>query len=555
MALDPETLEMNFKGSAYGLSARRLWEHTELGQVNVFACSVNSLEGRKDPAAFIDLVRLHCRGFWLLGCTLSQWRAGASATASRAADCGPLPDFDQSAAVQDFVSAVADHLARLSMRLATRRQYIDFLPAAQAHDVFAQPFVFSTLRRQLRGLGKVKASPTQWERTVENFQKKGLRIDELRHSGLVPALLARNDRLEQITGDEVLSLCNFSAARLSVIPVVSDAQRQLRFAAASTPPLKRAKNLAKAQIGQKRAVVKVDPVLGYRLEKIEHQSLWGPETHWQAVAHDGRVVKFGQQQDLMDTAESAEKLAADDAGLRLPKRLALGRWSNLAWSGGKDYREWLVTLPYYPASYLSSHFAVLNVLAHIRCDVRDGAEGERVLMVQEIQSDWAKHLRGEVALLDADDPMHEQLPPFWKEWSALAMKLVLLHAAHQGFDAVAWTRGAHQVFRYKGLGARGLNQLYDQILPREVSRLVKPFGGVCEQLGVFVPANFGIRRTESGYEVYTTDGDVLGVAPTLEDTRQFVPDGGHELLYEVHGVRLTAASRQAMLAAGFPAWG
>ena len=133
--------------------------------------------------------------------------------------------------------------------------------------------------------------------------------------------------------------------------------------------------------------------------------------------------------------------------------------------------------------------------------------------------------------------------------------LVLLHAAHQGLDAVAWTRGAHQVYRWGGLGATGLTELYDRTLPREVNRIMKPFGGACETLGVFVPTNFSIKQTENGYEVYSPEDELLGTALTLEDARQFVPDEGHELLYEVRGVRLSGQVRQAILNSGFPAWG
>ena len=137
----------------------------------------------------------------------------------------------------------------------------------------------------------------------------------------------------------------------------------------------------------------------------------------------------------------------------------------------------------------------------------------------------------------------------------LVMKLMLLHAAHQGLDAVAWTRGAHQGHRWNGLGMAGLIELYDRTLPREVSRMMKPFAGVCETLGVYVPTNFSIKRAESGYEVYSSENELLGTALRLEDARQFVPDQGHELLYEVHGVRLPDQVRQAMLKSGFPAWG
>jgi len=131
--------------------------------------------------------------------------------------------------------------------------------------------------------------------------------------------------------------------------------------------------------------------------------------------------------------------------------------------------ELRLTLPYYPGSYLSGHFKVRNVLAHVRCDVRAGGDDERVLMLQEVQSDWAQRARRAVST-GTMKSVDEVPPPFMKEWAALTMKLVLLHAAHQGLDAVAWTRGSHQVYRWKGLGAAGLTELYDRTLPRDVSR-------------------------------------------------------------------------------------
>ena len=153
------------------------------------------------------------------------------------------------------------------------------------------------------------------------------------------------------------------------------------------------------------------------------------------------------------------------------------------------------------------------------------------------------------------DENDEVPPPFMKEWSALVMKLVILHASYQGLDAVAWTRGEQQVHRWNGLGAGGLIALYDQTLPREVNRIMKPFGGGCELMGVFVPTNFSIKQTENGYEVRSPENELLGVAATLVDAQAFVPDEGHELLFDVHGVRLPEATRRAILEGGFPAWG
>ena len=175
-------------------------------------------------------------------------------------------------------------------------------------------------------------------------------------------------------------------------------------------------------------------------------------------------------------------------------------------------------------------------------------------MLQEIQSDWAQRARRAASTGESNED-DELPPPFIKEWHALAMKLVLLHAAHRHMDAVAWTRGAHQVSRYKRLGAAGLTQLYDRTLPRGVNRMLKPFGGVCETMAVFVPTNFRLVQTESGYAVYSSEDELLGTAATMQEARRFVPDQGHEWLYDVHGVRLTDTLRNAILSRGFPAWG
>jgi hypothetical protein len=551
-SLTPATLESHPSESEFGLSARRLWEHSELGQISVFAQAISARQELNDPAAFIDVVSFASDHFMLAGFTLADLKAGRIPAAYAGLDKQLFAGLADAKAAVAFIQRVAAHLDRCSLRRATRDQHAQFLPPARSEHAFGVPHLFSTLRHRLRDLGK--SSAAQWQHTIANFQKKGLRAEELSKSGLVPALEALAATGRHAGGADLIRECDFAALRLSVIPVVNEAQRQLQFASTPARALTRTKKLPKAQAGQARTVVGFDRVLGYRIEQIEHQALWGLERHWQAVTHGGQVLRDETLLTLFDSSESASALAAGHARQHFPKRVALGRWGHIAWTGGEDYREWLITLPYYPTSYFSSHFSVRNILAHVRCDVREGADGERVLLLQEVQSDWAQNVRRAVSagMMGPDDP---ECPPFWREWPALAMKLVLLHAAHQGLDAVAWTRGAHQVFRYNGLGATGLTELYDRTLPREVSRMLKPFGVGCETLGVFVPTNFSIKRSENGYEVYTAESELLGTAPTLEGARNFVPDGGHELLYEVHGVRVPASIRKAILEQGFPAWG
>jgi hypothetical protein len=145
-------------------------------------------------------------------------------------------------------------------------------------------------------------------------------------------------------------------------------------------------------------------------------------------------------------------------------------------------------------SYQSSHWKEdPNVLAHMRVQDRIGPNGEKILHVEEIQSDWHQagrkkgyqHQGGtltpeekarytelvlknlseltagehdELMRLSAKTPLTEseilankdKVPdaPFKKNWHELAMKRLLNYAADQGYDSIAITPGAEQAKRF-----------------------------------------------------------------------------------------------------------
>ena len=157
-----------------------------------------------------------------------------------------------------------------------------------------------------------------------------------------------------------------------------------------------------------------------------------------------------------------------------------------------------------PAPYKSSHWDEPNVLAHIRVQDRVGPNGEKILHVEEIQSDWhqegrKKGYRGDQKKTDWNDPEYVQarkratellneynsnnhrpdrqaeiepmlreaqraerefvernnrignmIPdaPFKKNWHELATKRIMDYAIQNGYDKVAITPGAEQASRY-----------------------------------------------------------------------------------------------------------
>jgi len=210
------------------------------------------------------------------------------------------------------------------------------------------------------------------------------------------------------------------------------------------------------------------------------------------------------------------------------------KFSKYTLPGGENYREVLFTLPTenydniqeqlgdfekYPAgsperaklrskqeqvpdSFKSSHFDQPNIIAHVRLNDRTDADGNRVLFIEEIQSDWHQAGRkkgykndttvdtsgwtaektydngvriwiikdangNKVHSYNFSDQSPEQVieraaevkrgrenitavpdAPFKKSWHEMAFRRVAQMAAQGGYDRVAWTPGQIQNDRY-----------------------------------------------------------------------------------------------------------
>ena len=113
------------------------------------------------------------------------------------------------------------------------------------------------------------------------------------------------------------------------------------------------------------------------------------------------------------------------------------KYSGYVTPGGENYRELLLTLP--GGEYKGGHFDEKGILAHIRFNERPGPNGEAILHVEEVQSDWHQARRDGKSVPDA---------PFTKTWHELALRRMLRYAAENGFDRLTWTTGEQQAERY-----------------------------------------------------------------------------------------------------------
>jgi hypothetical protein len=256
-------------------------------------------------------------------------------------------------------------------------------------------------------------------------------------------------------------------------------KEQLQKAAAENPP---------AQIFEK--VEKGPSDIKY---KVEHDDL---NNRYDVIDDYSNVVKSFRDYD--DAEFYAGKLEGGTT-----------KYEDYQVPGGKNYREIKLMLPSFRPSiknmgrkeyneaieaadkmgikdFQSSHFPESNILAHARVSDRVGPNGEKILHVEEIQSDWhqkgrkkgyqlppeergaleKKRLEIESYGVNATpeqkqewaDVMNKLQPetqhlkapeaPFKQNWHELVMKRLLDDAVKKGYDKVVITPGAEQAKRY-----------------------------------------------------------------------------------------------------------
>jgi hypothetical protein len=220
------------------------------------------------------------------------------------------------------------------------------------------------------------------------------------------------------------------------------------------------------------------------------------------------------------------------------------------------------------AEYRSTHFPdTPNYVAHMRLNERTDAAGKPGLFLEEIQSD--RHQAGRekgyaTQVLTADDARglgysvyqaksnlgttaffvdgpenfkditsagfqtekegwdwainHAKknstaIPdaPFRKDWPVQMFKRALADAVGSGKEWIGWTTGETQNLRYPADGeqgakiAKGMEGFYDQILPKEISKYVKQWGGQVEKADVIAP-----NQRSSGYDVVGPESSYSG---------------------------------------------
>jgi len=444
---------------------------------------------------------------------------------------------------------------------ARRRVVPDELPLV-AREFDYPDRLYSALRRRLERIGLRRASPAQWRQTVMNLRRSGIRDEELEWSGLLAFFdEALRVGTPSISREALLAQIDFSAIRLSLSnELAQDKGCRLDFIEVKQSRSLNRIGAVKRIAGQDEVSVLryVDTLHYYKVGYLKRRHGRQGAPQWFVLDTIGNLVSATPDELFFPTQEAAFRAASEHALQHVGVPAAYTpcrRYEHKTLCGGDDYREWLLTLPDYPVSYYNKHYYERNLLLHFRTKERLDLAGRRLLFVEEIQSDW--HQSGAVEGYQNRWPGKIPPAPFAREWVGLALKLILLHAAREGYAGIGWTRGQIQESHYLQ-PLDPIRRLYDQEIPRTLKRLLRGMQGAALETTRILTKEprLHISRQLDKWLVTDPQGSFYTKPRrSQQEAMQIMARHCRRIELEVPMLALDAAARERILAAGFPLFG
>jgi hypothetical protein len=445
-----------------------------------------------------------------------------------------------------------------------RRRIPDDFPLA-AWEFNHTDKLYSGLKRRIKSLSMKQASPDQWKKTLLNFKRDGLRAEELEWSGL-PAFLDRSHRegIGRITRDALLQKIDFSLIQPCLNHELHvESQGYLEFV--ELPQSKWQNRLGSIekinQAGEVCVLRYADTLHFYKvghLMRVNTKLKWERTQRWFALDTIGNLISSPQTGESFFENQQAAFAAASEHALQhvgVPASYShCNRYEHKTLCGGSEYREWLMTLPNYPISYHNKHYYERNLLLHFRTKERCDLSGRRLLFIEELQSDW--HQSGAMHGYQTHWPGHIPPAPFRKEWVGLALKTLLIHAATEGYDGLAWTKGDVQEAHYKQtFGA--VRRLYDVEIPKYLAKLCGDWGGRIESTKIVTKEpRLHISRQMDKWFVTDPNGSFSTRArSSQQEAIQIMARHSKKIDLDVPLLPLDQGLRESILENGFPLFG
>ena len=313
---------------------------------------------------------------------------------------------------------------------------------------------FSGLQKAIPTLKPEKATAEQWKGMLNNAP--GVKKEELEWTGVSDWLDAQRGQVSKADLDAYVKANGVKIEEVvktgGVLPNAEEYRRQLR-------PL----------------IERRDEVT--RQMNAEYRDPDGPDLNLISKLED-------EEQLLQSQIDELENFSGIDGQSDDTK------WASYTLPGGENYTELLLKLPKGPG-YMSSqpeHWDEFDVLAHVRFKDRTGPNGERILAMEEIQSDWHQEGRKQgYGKLIPDAPFKNE------GWTNLALNRMIRKAAEEGYDGISWIPGKIQNGAIVN-AADNRADFYDKIVVNAANKIGKKYGAKAERLD-------GVATTKEGEPV------------------------------------------------------
>jgi len=422
--------------------------------------------------------------------------------------------------------------------------------------------LYSLLSKRIQNLKLSQAHASQWLATLGNMQRQGIRGEELEWSGcltylkkLSPETLLKKENILQLLDN------NRMVIQLGTELIkTTDGNLNFHEVAIRMPHQAIRRAALKLDAGCLCILRYQDEQTHYRIGVIKTLKPDHPmalNRYWFAMDPYGRVIQTTAGKLYFKNSNDAIRAANQHArnyGILGSSRFH-EKYGHLTLFGGHDYREWKVSLPNYQRSFFGAHYLDHNILAHIRTTTREDIHGNKLLFIEELQSDW--HQQGKINGYDNNPWGSVANAPFKKEWAILAIKLMLIRASQNGYDAIAWTHGEIQEYRY-GKQLTAIKRRYDRDIPRAINRLLKPFNTtVTSTLIKTCEPSLNLVREEDKWRIEDYQGKFRTRAKykNRQQALEVLYCHSRKIRLEVHTLFINAETREEISQQGLPLFG
>lgn len=165
--------------------------------------------------------------------------------------------------------------------------------------------------------------------------------------------------------------------------------------------------------------------------------------------------------------------------------------------GGEKYQEWFVCANNWLYDFYGPHFRIKNLVFHLRTSQWDDTQGQRLFLVDELQSDWHNQYRHNK---NGNTPYM----PFYQDWIMIALRVAISIAVKTGHRQVAFTTSEHHIERW-GIETPAFKILYDKTIPKLLRRLQRAYGGTIstKTIETLKPTK-QLKREKEGWRLYNT---------------------------------------------------